>query len=149
MNWLTYVTHAGQQKLPAGMEPITPVMVQAAETQIARLGSVANTCVPVPTDPVSPANGGGGVPVTPPSGVVSRYGSAAVARVAPAGSTVAVDAQLASVQAQMPDFVRRSAGGNAIAILGLVGVLGLLTISAMATSGRLSLDRIRRRGSSS
>ena len=147
-NWLTYVTHAGQQKLPAGMEPITPAMVQAAETQIARLGSVANTCVPVPTDPVSPSNGGAGVPVTPPSGVTSRYGAAA-ARVAPAGSTVAVDAQLASVQAQMPDFVRRSAGGNAIALLGLVGVLGLLTVSAMATSGRLSLDRIRRRGSSS
>ena len=147
-SWLSYVTHSGQQILPAGMEPLTPSMVQTAETQIARLGSVANTCVPVPPAPVSPASGVGGVSVTPPPGLTSRYGSSAVARVVPAGSAVAVDAQLASVQAQMPDFARRSAGGNAIALIGLVAVLGLLTVSAMATSGYLSLDRIRRRGRS-
>ena len=148
-NWLTYVTHTGQQQLPAGMLPVTPAMVQAAETQIARLGSVANTCVPTPEPPVTDSFGVGSVAAPPPVGVTSRYASSAARPVTPAASSVAVDAQLASVQAEMPNFVRRSMGGNALALLGLAVVLGLLTVSAMATSGRLSLDRFRRGGRSS
>lgn len=148
VNWLTYLTHAGQQHLPAGLEPITPAMVTAGDAARARIGSVANTCVPNPLNPNADPAGGGVAPVLPPASVVSRYGSAAKPT-APAGSTVAVDAQLASVQATMPDFVRRSAGSNTMALVGLVVVLGLLTVSAMATSGRLSLDRFRRSGRSS
>ncbi len=147
-NWLTYVTHAGQQNLPAGMVAITPAMVQSAEAQIAKVGTVANTCVPVPDGPATPNSGTDGI-VTPPSALTSRYATSGLARVAPDGSTVAVDAQLASVQAEMPDFVRRSASGNALALMGLVAVLALLTLSAMATSGRLSFDRFRRGGRSS
>jgi hypothetical protein len=143
-NWLNYVTQTGQQNLPDGMEAITPSMVQTAQTQIARVGTVANTCVPIPDVPVDPATSGGVTPVLPPSALTSRFGSAA--RVAPAGSTVAVDAQLASVQADMPDFVRRSVGTNVLALVGLAAVLGLLTVSAMATSGRLSLSRFGRGG---
>jgi hypothetical protein len=143
-NWLTYVTQTGQQNLPDGMEAITPSMVQTAQTQIARVGTVANTCVPIPDVPGDPATSGGVTPVLPPSALTSRFGSAA--RVAPAGSTVAVDAQLASVQAEMPEFVRRSVGTNALALIGLAAVLGLLTVSAMATSGRLSLSRFGRGG---
>lgn len=147
-NWLTYVTHTGQQNLPAGMEGITPAMVQSAEAQIAKVGTVANTCTPVPDGPAAPNSGTDGI-VTPPAALTSRYATSALASVAPAGSTVAVDAQLASVQAEMPDFVRRSATGNALALMGLVAVLALLTLSAMATSGRLSFDRFRRGGRSS
>jgi len=143
-NWLTYVTQTGQQNLPDGMEAITPSMVQTAQTQIARVGTVANTCVPIPDVPGDPATSGGVTPVLPPSALTSRFGS--TARVAPAGSTVAVDAQLASVQAEMPDFVRRSVGTNVLALIGLAAVLGLLTVSAMATSGRLSLSRFGRGG---
>jgi hypothetical protein len=143
-NWLTYVTQTGQQNLPDGMEAITPSMVQTAQTQIARVGTVANTCVPIPDVPGDPATSGGVTPVLPPSALTSRFGS--TARVAPAGSTVAVDAQLASVQAEMPDFVRRSVGTNVLALVGLAAVLGLLTVSAMATSGRLSLSRFGRGG---
>jgi hypothetical protein len=141
-NWLTYVTHTGQQELPDGMEPITPSMVQAAEAQIALVGTVENSCVPDPSATSSGAELGSALP---PSALTSRFGSS-VARVAPAGSTVAVDAQLASVQADMPDFVRRSVGTNVLALVGLAAVLGLLTISAMATSGRLSLSRFGRGG---
>jgi len=144
-NWLTYVTHTGQQNLPDGMESITPAMVQTAEAQIARVGTVANTCVPVPDTPVDPTSGAGGI-VTPPVAITGRYAAPAPARVVPAGSTVAVDAQLASVQAEMPDFVRSSSGSKALALVGLAAVLGLLTISAMATSGRLTLSRLRRGG---
>lgn len=140
-NWLTYVTHTGQQELPDGMEPITPSMVQTAEAQIALVGTVENSCVP---DPSATSSGGALGSVLPPSALTSRFGSAA--RVAPAGSTVAVDAQLASVQADMPDFVRRSVGTNVLALVGLAAVLGLLTVSAMATSGRLSLSRFGRGG---
>lgn len=147
-NWLTYVTHAGQQQLPDGMEPITPAMVQTAEAQIARLGTIANTCVPVPDTPVDPNAGAVAAPVAPPSPITSRFVTAAVPKVVPAGSTVAVDAQLASVQAEMPDFVRRSAGSNVLAFVGLAAVLVLLTVSAMATSGRLSLGRFLRGGRS-
>lgn len=149
-NWLTYLVHDGQQLLPDGLEPVTPAMATAGDAAIARLGSTPNTCVPVPVDPNAGGSSNGAVvdaPVLPPAAVVSR--SAAVSKIAPAGSTVAVDAQLASVQAEMPDFVRRSASGNALALLGLVAVLGLLTLSAMLTSGRLSLDRFRRGGRSS
>ena len=144
-DWLTYVTQTGQQNLPDGMEAITPSMAQTAQTQIALVGTVANTCVPIPDGPGDPATSGGVTPVLPPSALTSRFGSS-VARVAPAGSTVAVDAQLASVQADMPDFVRRSVGTNVLALVGLAAVLGLLTISAMATSGRLSLSRFGRGG---
>jgi hypothetical protein len=90
-NWLTYVTQTGQQNLPDGMEAITPSMLQTAETQIALVGTVDNSCVP---DPTAQASDGGLGSVTPPSALTSRFGSSA-ARVAPAGSTVAVDAQLA------------------------------------------------------
>ncbi len=141
-NWLTYVTHTGQQELPDGMEPITPSMVQTAEAQIALVGTVENSCVPDPSATSSGAELGSALP---PSALTSRFGSS-VARVAPAGSTVAVDAQLASVQADMPDFVRRSVGTNVLALVGLAAVLGLLTVSAMATSGRLSLSRFGRGG---
>lgn len=141
-NWLTYVTHTGQQELPDGMEPITPSMVQTAEAQIALVGNVENSCVPDPSATSSGAELGSALP---PSALTSRFGSS-VARVAPAGSTVAVDAQLASVQADMPDFVRRSVGTNVLALVGLAAVLGLLTVSAMATSGRLSLSRFGRGG---
>ena len=141
-NWLTYVTHTGQQELPDGMEAITPAMVQTAEAQIALVGTVENSCVP---DPSATSSGGEFGTVLPPSALTSRFGSSA-ARVAPAGSTVAVDAQLASVQADMPDFVRRSVGTNVLALVGLAAVLGLLTVSAMATSGRLSLSRFGRGG---
>ncbi len=141
-NWLTYVTQTGQQNLPDGMEAITPSMLQTAEAQIALIGTVDNSCV---LEPTAQASDGGLGPVTPPPALTSRFGSSA-ARVAPAGSTVAVDAQLASVQAEMPDFVRRSVGTNALALVGLAAVLGLLTVSAMATSGRLSLSRFGRGG---
>lgn len=146
-NWLTYVVHGGQQVLPDGLEPITPSMVSAATTAIARLGSTANTCVPVPVVPNAGGSGSAssGTVVSPPSAVGSRGGVSAT-RVAPAGSSVAVDAQLASAQAEMPEFIRRSAGGNALALVGLVAVLALLTISAMATSGRFSLTQFRRGG---
>ena len=146
-NWLTYIVGDGQENLPNGMEAITPAMLATAETQIARIGTLANTCVPDPTAPVDP-NSAGFVPVSPPSALKSRF-AASAPRVAPAGSTVAVDAQLASVQADMPDFVRRSAGSNALALIGLALLLGLLTTSAMATSGRLSLSRFWRGGRSS
>ena len=92
--------------------------------------------------------GGGGDSSILTRGVIGGR-SGAASKVVPAGSTVAVDAQLASVQAEMPEFVRRSASGNALALFGLVAVLALLTLSAMATSGRLSIDRFRRSGRSS
>lgn len=148
-NWLTYITHTGQQQLPAGMVQLTPALVQTAETQIARLGSVANTCVPVPDAPPTDLFALSSVTVAPPAAVVSRYAAPGARSVTPAASSVAVDAQLASVQAEMPDFVRRSAGSNLLALVGLAVVLGLLTVSAMATSGRLSFDRFRRPGRSS
>lgn len=148
-NWLTYITHTGQQQLPAGMVQLTPALVQTAETQIARLGSVANTCVPVPDTPPTDVFALGSVTVAPPAAVASRYAASGTRPVTPAASSVAVDAQLASVQAEMPDFVRRSAGSNLLALVGLAVVLGLLTVSAMATSGRLSFDRFRRPGRSS
>jgi len=141
-NWLTYVTHTGQQELPDGMEPITPSMVQTAEAQIALVGTVENSCVPDPSATSSGAELGSALP---PSALTSRFGSS-VARVAPAGSTVAVDAQLAAAQADMPGFGRRSVGTNVLALVGLAAVLGLLTVSAMATSGRLSLSRFGRGG---
>ncbi|MEJ6512068.1 MAG: hypothetical protein QNL59_09400 [Actinomycetota bacterium] len=144
-NWLTYVTQDGQQILPDGLEAITSSMAQTAVTQISRVGTVANTCIPIPDVPSDSVNSGGVTSVSPPSALTSRFGSSA-ARVAPVGSTVAVDAQLASVQAEMPDFVRRSVGTNALALVGLAAVLGLLTVSAMATSGRLSLSRFGRSG---
>ena len=150
-NWLTYLIHGGQQVLPDGLEPLTPAMASAGEAAITQLGSTANTCTPVPVDPNAGGASAGAVDplVLPPTAIVSRSAVSAVAKVVPAGSTVAVDAQLASVQAEMPEFVRRSASGNALALLGIVALLGLLTLSAMATSGRLPLDRFRRGGRSS
>jgi hypothetical protein len=125
-------------------------MAAAGATAIARLGTSPNTCVPVPLNPNAggSSNAGGGDSSILTRGVIGGR-SGAASKVVPAGSTVAVDAQLASVQAEMPEFVRRSASGNALALFGLVAVLALLTLSAMATSGRLSIDRFRRSGRSS
>lgn len=150
VTWLTYLTNEGQQHLPDGLEPITPEMATAGATAIARLGTSPNTCVPVPLNPNAggSSNAGGGDSSILTRGVIGGR-SGAASKVVPAGSTVAVDAQLASVQAEMPEFVRRSASGNALALFGLVAVLALLTLSAMATSGRLSIDRFRRSGRSS
>src|SRR5262249_53861310 len=47
-DWLTYLTGAGQQALPAGLEPLPAALSTQAKDAIAKVGAQSSTCVPAP-----------------------------------------------------------------------------------------------------
>jgi hypothetical protein len=132
--WLTYAVTDGQDHLPVGNLPLTDELRTAASAAIAEVGTVTPDCFKEPTDTptgASPAPGGGAVG--------NRVGN----RTAGAGTigdpvgVAAADAPAADDPApEVPEFTMRRTASTVAGVGGLVIVFGLLTMMALATTGR-------------
>jgi hypothetical protein len=78
VDWLTYLTGAGQSELGGGLAPLTPALQRQARQAIAQVGKATTTgpCAPVTAPGSSPAAGAAGAASTP-GGTGSSSGSTA------------------------------------------------------------------------
>lgn len=142
--WLGYATGDGQTKLPDGNVPLTDELRATAATAIAAVGSETPACY-VEGDPITPPPAVGSAPT---AGGGSSGVRPSVQAVAAAGDAIDTTGSAATddVIAEVPEFLGRTVSSNVAAFGGMVLVFGLLTIMAMATTGRLpSIDSLRRR----
>ena len=149
--WLNYAVTDGQSKLPDGYVPLTDDLKATATDAIAKVGSEEPDCfvegdplpVPAPTQNAGTGGGGGG-------GGGGGTRNPGITPTVVAGSdttntaTGSINAEVAS--AEVPEFTSRSAASAAAAFGGIIFVFGLLSLMAMATTGRLpSMSTIRSR----
>ena len=134
-NWLNYAVTDGQVQLPTGNFPLTDELRTAATEAIAKVGSVTPDCYKEPTEQstTTPPPVGGGV-----------GGPRAGQRVGGAGTigdptgVAAIDATAGEDPApEVPEFTTRRTASTVAGVSGLVIILGLLTLMALATTGRL------------
>jgi ABC-type phosphate transport system substrate-binding protein len=147
--WLNYAVTDGQSKLPDGYVPLTDDLKATATDAIAKVGSEEPDCF-IEGDPLpvtAPAGGGGSGGGGAGGGGIRNPG---ITPAVVAGSdttntaTGTINAEVAS--AEVPEFTSRSAASAAAAFGGIIFVFGLLSLMAMATTGRLpSMSTIRSR----
>lgn len=140
--WLTYAVTDGQTHLPDGNLPLTDDLRTTATSAIANVGSVTPDCYKEPTDtpvPPGPTTGGAGGG----SRSLPRVGAGAPADTA-AGTTAT--AAVEEPAPEVPEFTLRRSASTIAGMGGLVAVFGLLTLMAMATTGKLpSIGALRSR----
>jgi len=147
--WLNYVTGPGQERLPAGMVPLTADLRAQAVADIPKVGAakVTGTCAetasaaatttsttPAVTTTVAPAASGGDGTASAQGGTGSQAGSGAgtggaAASVGPAASTPPVSSAAVNSKpagdVEVPPFGGRRAtafGGTVVALLGLMAL---------------------------
>jgi len=141
--WLSYAVTDGQDHLPNGNIPLTDDLRTAATAAIATVGSVTPECYKEPTEPST-------TPVPPPAG---GSGGSRVGQLGGAGNpgdstgvTAGDSAAGEEAAAEIPEFTLRRTASTLAGVSGLVIILGLLSIMALATTGRLpTLASIRAR----
>lgn len=145
--WLNYAVTDGQSNLPDGYEPLTDDLKATATEAIAKVGSETPDCfvegdplpVTAPTQNGGTGGGGGGGIRNP--GITS---TAAVSSDVTNTATATINAEV--LAAEVPEFTARTAASAAAAFGGMILVFGLLSLMAMATTGRLpSMSTIRSR----
>jgi hypothetical protein len=163
--WLDYVTGDGQQKLPAGMYPLTPELAQQAQTAIAQVGQapVTGTCAgqveiapptttttpaPTTTTTAAPASTGGTTDGGSTGGTATTGGSTrraggsnrspavATPSVAPGVAPTVSDGGDKVALATVPAYAGRRSVGWVGTLLALLGLTALSGLAAMAASGR-------------
>ncbi len=146
-DWLQYVMGPGQQKLPAGLQPLPPSLAEQARTRLAQVGASAVTgeCagkVKTPTSPTAPSSTGGDPPVTTPSipsipsfpigNFPSTFTTPTVPPVTVAGTTTTrPEVEIASV----PAFAGRDLPDSTDGVVALVGI-ALVTSLALSITSR-------------
>jgi len=147
--WLNYAVTDGQSKLPDGYVPLTDDLKATATDAIAKVGSEEPDCfvegdplpVPAPAGGSGSGGGGGGGGGTRNPGITPTVVAGSDTTNTATGS---INAEVAS--AEVPEFTSRSAASAAAAFGGIIFVFGLLSLMAMATTGRLpSMSTIRSR----
>jgi ABC-type phosphate transport system substrate-binding protein len=173
VTFLRYATGPGQQGLPAGTYPLTTALKAQAEASLAKIGATAPGRVPPRTPaPAAPAPSGSLPPAsvgTPPgvSGGAGGPGDSAAGAGSGSAPSAAAPPNAAAgpqrLQAARPGAARTvtdavsipvfpglrgTALGRAGPVLGLVALVGLVSLAAFATSGRSAgplAARMRRR----
>jgi hypothetical protein len=145
--WLDYAVTEGQTKLPDGYVALTDDLKATATEAIAKVGSETPDCfvegdpLPVTAPAQNGGTGGGG------GGGIRNPGitpTAAVSSDATNTATATINAEV--LAAEVPEFTARTAASAAAAFGGMILVFGLLSLMAMATTGRLpSMSTIRSR----
>jgi len=147
--WLNYAVTDGQTKLPDGYVPLTDDLKARATDAIAKVGSETPDCFvegdplpdPTPTQNAGSGGGGGGGGGTRNPGITPTVVAGSDTTNTATGT---INAEVAS--AEVPEFTSRSAASAAAAFGGIIFVFGLLSLMAMATTGRLpSMSTIRSR----
>ncbi|CAB4322397.1 MAG: hypothetical protein F2520_00645 [Actinobacteria bacterium] len=136
--WLNYAVSEGQSKLPVGYAPLTDDLRATASEAIAKIGSETPDCfvegdpLPVLAPPQGGGSGaGGGGGIRNPGINPTATGGADSPN--PASGTVKPEV----LAAEVPEFTARTAASAAAAFGGMILVFGLLSLMAMATTGRL------------
>jgi hypothetical protein len=142
-DWLTYLTTEGQASLGQGLEPLPPALQAEAATAIAQIGTGSPGCTPPAV--LGAAGSASIAPLLPTPTAVAAYRSTAPSASATVIPQAVVDAELAAVAAELPEFVRASSTTTTGSLIGLLIVFALLVIAAMATAGSTGLpDRLRK-----
>ncbi len=131
--WLGYAVSDGQQHLPQGMLPLTEELRSSAQSAIASVGSITPDCYKEPSEvpaPPPPARGGGGTG----GGAVRATAGVTAAEATDAATTATVADEPAP---EVPEFTLRRAASTVAGVGGLAIVFGLLTLMALATTGKL------------
>ena len=142
-DWLTYLTNDGQASLGQGLEPLPPALQAEAATAIAQIGTGSPGCTPAA---VTGAAGSASIPPAfPVPTAVAAYRSITPSASATVIPQTVVDAELAAVTAELPEFIRASSTTTTGSLIGLLIVFALLVVAAMATAGSTGLpDRLRK-----
>jgi len=149
-DWLAYITGAGQATLPTGLVPLTADLQAQAASRIALVGKAAVTgrCAGVAVVTPAPGTSGSSAPGSatgdfgdgatgtfPGTGSSSRdpARSATTPEGTPAASPAATGAANPELIA-VPAFAGSSKNGLGGALLALLGIVGLTTLAARATT---------------
>jgi sortase A len=145
-SWLQYVTGAGQSKLPAGLEPLTPDLAAQASAAIAKVGTspVTGPCADAPGAGAAPVGGAGsgstfgGIPAgSVPSGGSSSFSSLTTTpRVGSAAASSSSDAASGGGDKGIPIAAVPAFAGHKLPDVtgGVIAILGVVIITSLGVS---------------
>jgi hypothetical protein len=167
--WLDYLVGAGQANLPEGFLPLTPGLAAQARSAIAQVGATPNpaataaSCPKAPSGTSSPRGAGpGGTAYPGASGFgpgAYGYDGSFAGPVGVFGSSELAALEAPATRADAPEEAARETADDEIELPGMFGIaalsvvgpaaavvllIGLTSMTALTTSGRLGADGIRR-----